>query len=187
MGHGLLNHELTHVAQQGGAFERADGYVTTLGHILVGGSTPAKLEAKLGFVPGYLGSGYRLLRLAPHERIKWGEFKFQAYTNLDPNMPSNSPKRPHAQFNARYSNHPIDQATKKKQIDQAVERMNRAGLDRICKVKPVTWSGLGYKPGEGVPQFELTAPKQFEQVATVSPGQRLAAPVGERIEVIADG
>lgn len=179
MGYGLDIHKT-------GQLVEAGGYVTTLRHVLVGGSTPMQIEQKMGFTPGSLWAGYWLLRLAAGTVVGTGDFEFRGYTHLEDGVPAGADRNVHDALMDRYSIHPADQQIKARVLQDGAKRLMADGLDRVCKVYPVNGDRMDYRPGSGVAQYKLTEHKPFEVIARVIPGEHLVAlaPGEVRVEKI---
>lgn len=162
-----------------------DKYVTTLKSVLVGGSTPTEQESKMGFSPGAMAGGYWLFILAPQERIALGQFEFRGYTHFSDGIPKGESQNVHDTLRNSYSGHKIDQDNWKRIQREAVERLNRDGLDRLCKLIFDKPDQMDYPPGRGVVQYTLTAKKSFIAAAFVGPTQKLVGLGGISVGVTA--
>jgi len=177
-----------------------EGYITTLCSVLVGGSRPRDQEAKLGFTPGSMSDGYWLLLLDPRKPINTFEFEFRGYSHLtdgkptiedfDPKTQTMKVRDPknilnvHDEMNLRYGNNKIDQETCKRRNEEAVAKLRKGGLDRVCKVLVNYETGnVRYIPGAGVVQYVLLQPKTFIVAAFVGATDQLVGLGGDSVGV----
>ncbi|MEM9870543.1 MAG: hypothetical protein AAF822_04745 [Pseudomonadota bacterium] len=159
------------------------GYITNLKSILVGGSSSAEIERKLGYAPGSLKDGYWLLVLAQSSIIQTkdvsanrmkDDFEFRGYTHFEDGIPSGEDINVHESLERKLSSNAIDQSTFRRKVEQAAAKLNRGGVERVAKVYPLNPAAkAGYEPGSGVVQFKLTEPKSFDVVAKVEAGESL--------------
>ena len=151
------------------------GYVLRLDTIR--GQPPAELERRLGYRPGRLAQGWRLLFLL--DRPAPEQIELRGYTHWSDGAPSGHlvPEAARAGRRAEdllRSDHGFSAQdllkTKRGIIDRYFLLQDPS---RIVKVLPVTphTDAETYPPGTGIQQWRLAAPLRFRVKALVPPGQ----------------
>lgn len=161
----MSDEKITHVGQR----ILIKGYATTVRSILVNGRDATSIEKNLGYTPGSLRRGYWFLILGQGEKFEQGEIQFRGYTHLKDGKPKGQKKNVFDSRMASYSAHKIDQDSQKKLIASFINRVNRTGVDRMCKILPKEYSDVDYVPGTGILQDELMVEKHFVVVENVGP------------------
>ena len=166
------------------------GYVTPLISLI--NRSPGELERLLGFAPGRLASGWALYLLV--EGVSFAEFAHQGTTRYSQgwayDRDATEQLRKIGMIDAvkeeTASAQRVDQMRYAMFRDTGSEgkfdeyrgyemaKLNeRKGSGAIAKCVPLA-SGSEYPdaPGNGVPQWEILAPKKFACIAVLNPGQR---------------
>ena len=166
------------------------GYITILRSVLVSGSRPVDQEFKLGFTPGSMSDGYWLLLLDPKKPINTFEFEFRGYSHLAGGKPTIEGRDPasipnvHDAIKRSYGSNRIDDDSWKRLNEEAVARLRKGGLDRVCKIMVNYARGnVDYAPGGGVVQYCLVQPKTFVVRAFVGPTEQLVGLGGDNVGV----